>query len=196
MDWLFAQMSTFTGWAPLIGIAFVVLVGLVGLSSVLKAESRRRRNERFDGALAGVMAALGRRATALEMWSSSDADAGRGSFRTRPQSEPPSDVELQSHLDIASMAAPRRHRATIHLLTNAATLMTRGRVDWQIVRSGDLSRLTRRWRTRVIDRAEYVSQLKAIEVEVRAQERAALHHDTGDHPTEQLAGTAKKVLLL
>lgn len=198
MDWVAGQLAAFPDWIPLIGTIVVILFGIVGLSSVLTAESRRRRSDRFDDALAGVMAALGRRATELETWSQGDSDFPRGVMRARPMGDPPSDVDLQSHLDIACMAAPRRHRATVHELTSAATLLTRGRVEWQIIRSGDLCRLTRKWRTGLIDRGEFVSRLDAIEVEVRAQERVANRRDEADErATEQLTGiTPKRPLLI
>ncbi len=196
MVWLTAQLSSFSDWFPLIGTLLVVLAGLIGLSAVLGAESRRRHNARFDEALAGVMVALGRRAEALEAWSHGEHDSGRTAIRVRSMTDPPSDVDLQTHLDIACMTAPRKHRSTVHMLTNASTMMSHGRVDWQIVRSADLSRLTRKWRTRVIDRAEFVSRLDAIEVEVRAQERLANRRDDDDFATEQLTGLSKRPLLI
>lgn len=134
--------------------------------------------ERFDSALADVMAALQRRHVDLIGWARVANMIPTGNLsekRLIPPGEQlggPSDADLQTSVDIAAMRATIGTERAVDALLSCTFALKQGRVDWQKKVAGEVAGLIRKWRTQEISEADFIAELERIATMAKDQHAA------------------------
>lgn len=177
-------------WAGVAGTIVAAFVGVGGLLIVLGVERSGRYVERVDAALAEVIAALGRRATELdrytsEMFSLNDsihqqAMVSQRRDARRRSSGGPLDADLQAAAEVACLAATRRRdRAPVEALAAATFDLKQAVTLWQMEHAGRIAADVRRWRTRELDAPAFIARMQEHRDGARASGEAALAGESG-----------------
>lgn len=178
-------------WAGVGGTIVAAFVGVGGLLIVLGVERSGRYIERVDAALSEVIAALGRRATELdaytsEMFSLNDSvhqQAMVSQRRDARRSSPggPLDADLQAAAEVACLTATRRgDRAPVEALAAATYDLKQAASHWQMERAGRIAADVRRWRTGELNSRVFITRMQEHRNDARASGEAALAAESGD----------------
>ncbi|MFE5671694.1 hypothetical protein ACFQ58_08795 [Agromyces sp. NPDC056523] len=151
----FADALTASDWFAFLGVLVAAILGVLVAVWGQWVARRAANVERFDAALAGVIVALGKRATELDEWASPAEVAVVGSLGMRATRDArfgdaggPVDIELQTAVEAAWLVAPgRKDRECMDALSAAVYNFKEGTVQWQIDSLARLAADIRAWRT-------------------------------------------------
>ncbi|MCT1476510.1 hypothetical protein [Microbacterium sp. p3-SID336] len=177
-------------WAGILGTIIAAFVGVGGLLIVLGVERSGRYVERVDASLAEVIAALGRRAAELDVYTSELFSLNDSHYqqvmvsqrRDARRASPggPLDADLQAAAEVACLAATRRRdRAPVEALAAATFDLKQAVTLWQMERAGRIAADVRRWRTGELDSPAFIVRMQEHRDGARASGEAALAAENG-----------------
>ena len=134
--------------------------------------------ERFESALAEVMAALQRRHSQLDRWIREATPLTHREPRGQRMVEPseqirgPSDSDLQTAVDIAVMRSTVGTKGVMDALLTCTFALKQGRVGWQGAVTGEIAGDIRKWRTEELTSEQFIDEMTRLQRQAKEQNQA------------------------
>jgi hypothetical protein len=165
-------------WAAIDGTIVAALIGVAGVWASIHVAARSRYRSRIEETLAGVIGALGDRASVLDRWAAQiEVSLGphgtKYNMRNQVPIGAPIDAALQSTVEVAWLSArKRRDLKGMRALGDAIYKLKFAVAAMQIVECGRIAADIRRWRSGEMSLRAFTERMRSLqERAVRSAEK-------------------------